>query len=92
MELNRIITSIGRLLQSAVGATNRIETALADRLALALADPSQKPRRLGATMRREDGTTLTEPKDIMGRATRLRTAPPRHPPVPISPWVFLATG
>jgi hypothetical protein len=41
VELNRIITGMGGLLQSAVGATNRIETTLADRLALALADPSQ---------------------------------------------------
>ena len=41
VELNRIITGMGGLLQSAVGATNRIKTALADRLALALADPSQ---------------------------------------------------
>jgi signal transduction histidine kinase len=41
IELNRIIAGMGGLLQSAVGATNRIETALADRLALALADPSQ---------------------------------------------------
>ena len=41
IELNRIITRMGGLLQSAVGATNRIETALADRPSLALADPSQ---------------------------------------------------
>jgi PAS domain S-box-containing protein len=41
IELNRIINGMGGLLQSAVGATNRIETALADRLALAFADPSQ---------------------------------------------------
>jgi signal transduction histidine kinase len=41
VELNRIITGMGGLLQSAVGATNRVETALADRLVLALADPSQ---------------------------------------------------
>jgi PAS domain S-box-containing protein len=41
VELNRIITGMSGLLQSAVGATNRIETALADRLPLALADPSQ---------------------------------------------------
>jgi signal transduction histidine kinase len=41
VELNRIITGMGGLLQSAVGASNRIEAALADRLSLALADPSQ---------------------------------------------------
>jgi PAS domain S-box-containing protein len=41
VELNRIITGMGGLLQSAVGATNRVEIALADHLVLALADPSQ---------------------------------------------------
>jgi PAS domain S-box-containing protein len=41
VELNQIITGMSGLLQSAVGATNRVETALADRLPLALADPSQ---------------------------------------------------
>jgi PAS domain S-box-containing protein len=41
VDLNRIITKMGGLLQSAVGATNRIEVALAGPVSLALADPSQ---------------------------------------------------
>jgi len=41
VDLNQIITGMGGLLQTAVGATNRIEAVLADPLSLALADPSQ---------------------------------------------------
>src|SRR5262249_47054279 len=41
VDLNRIITGMRGLLQSAVGATNRIEVALGGPLSLALADPSQ---------------------------------------------------
>jgi PAS domain S-box-containing protein len=41
VDLNQIITGMAGLLQSAVGATNRIEVALADQLSLALADRSQ---------------------------------------------------
>jgi signal transduction histidine kinase/CheY-like chemotaxis protein len=41
VDLNRIIAGMSGLLQTAVGATNRIETALAASLLLALADPSQ---------------------------------------------------
>jgi CheY-like chemotaxis protein len=41
VELNQIITGMGGLLLSAIGATKRIETSLADGLSLALADPSQ---------------------------------------------------
>ena len=41
VDLNRIITGMHGLLQSAASATNRIEFALAGPLSLALADPSQ---------------------------------------------------
>jgi PAS domain S-box-containing protein len=41
VDLNLIITGMGGLLQTAVGATNRIETVLADPLSSALVDPSQ---------------------------------------------------
>jgi PAS domain S-box-containing protein len=41
VDLNRIVTGMHGLLQSAVGAANRIEVALAGPLSLALADPSQ---------------------------------------------------
>ena len=41
VDLNRIIAGMGGLLQSAVGATNRIEAALSHPLSLALADRSQ---------------------------------------------------
>ena len=41
VDLNRIIAGMGGLLQSAVGATNRIETAFSHPLSLALADRSQ---------------------------------------------------
>jgi CheY-like chemotaxis protein len=41
VDLNRLIVGMSSLLQSAVGATNRIEVVRSDRLSLALADPSQ---------------------------------------------------
>jgi len=41
VNLNQIITGMGELLRTAVGATNRIETVLADLLSSALVDPSQ---------------------------------------------------
>src|SRR6516225_1735912 len=41
IDLNRIVTGVHGLLQSAVGAANKIEVALAGSLSLALADPSQ---------------------------------------------------
>jgi PAS domain S-box-containing protein len=41
VDLNRLIAGMSSLLQSAVGATNRIEVVRSDRLSLALADPSQ---------------------------------------------------
>jgi hypothetical protein len=41
VNLNQIITGMGELLRTAVGATNRIETVLADPLSSALVDPSQ---------------------------------------------------
>jgi len=41
VDLNRLIAGMNSLLQSAIGATNRIEVVSSDRLSLALADPSQ---------------------------------------------------
>jgi PAS domain S-box-containing protein len=41
VDLNRLIAGMSSLLQSAIGATNRIEVVTSDRLSLALADPSQ---------------------------------------------------
>jgi len=41
VDLNQIVAGMGGLLQTAVGATNRIKAVLAESLWLALADPSQ---------------------------------------------------
>ena len=41
VDLNRLIAGMSSLLQTAIGATNRIEVINSDRLSLALADPSQ---------------------------------------------------
>jgi len=41
VDLNRLIAGMSSLLQSAIGATNRINVVRSDRLSLALADPSQ---------------------------------------------------
>jgi CheY-like chemotaxis protein len=41
VDLNRLIAGMSSLLQSAIGATNRIEVDSSDRLSLALADPGQ---------------------------------------------------
>jgi signal transduction histidine kinase/CheY-like chemotaxis protein len=81
IELNRIITGMGGLLQSAVSATNRIETALADRLALALADPSQIELvilnlAINARDAMPDGGTITI------KTSNVRLAAPERPEEP----------
>jgi signal transduction histidine kinase len=41
LDLDRLIAGMSSLLQSAIGATNRIKVVRSDRLSIALADPSQ---------------------------------------------------
>ena len=81
VDLNRIVTGMSGLLQSAVGATNRIEASLAEPISLVLVDPSQiELALLNLVINARDA--MPESGTITIRTTNVRLRTPRWPEAP----------